>query len=183
MHIFVGLGNHGEKYKITRHNIGFMVIDALAKKLDANWENIKKFQAQIIRQDNFILVKPQTFMNESGRSLRAVLDYYKLLPKTFGLISKKNQDLSKILTVIHDDLDIEFGKYKIAVDSRSAGHNGVQSIIDNLKTKKIKRLRIGIKPRPENKIPTADYVLQRFSTIELQGVNKIINELILELIA
>lgn len=182
MHIIVGLGNPGEKYQTTRHNIGFMAIDALAKKLGASWENNKKLQAQIIRKGDLILVKPQTFMNESGRSLRAVMSYYKLLPKTLGLISKKDQELSNILTVIHDDLDIEFGKYKISVDSRSAGHNGVQSIIDNLKTKKFKRLRIGIKPGPENKIPAADYVLRKFSATELLTVNKIINELLLELV-
>ncbi|MCG2701300.1 hypothetical protein L6267_03985, partial [Candidatus Parcubacteria bacterium] len=91
----------------------------------------------------------------------------------------KNSYLSNILTVIHDDIDIELGKYKISTDSRSAGHNGVQSIINHLKTKNFQRIRIGVRSEMAEKMPVEKFVLQRFNAEEM----KIINNLILEVIA
>jgi len=161
MNIIVGLGNPGEQYQSTRHNAGFMAVDALAKKLDLKWKNNKKFKADVAKGDNIILIKPLTFMNESGSSVAPILAYYKISPEK--------------LTVIHDDLDIELGKYKISVDSRSAGHNGVQSIIDRLKTKNFKRLRIGIKTLALEKIPADKFVLQKFKPEELKIVYSIIS--------
>ena len=102
------------------------------------------------------------------------MSYYKLLPKTLGIITTKNSDLSEQLTIVHDDIDIMLGDAKISVDSGHAGHNGVKSVISYLKTKNFKRLRIGIKPHEENKIPTDKYVLQKFSDDELQIIEKII---------
>ncbi|MFH1232933.1 MAG: aminoacyl-tRNA hydrolase [Patescibacteria group bacterium] len=180
--IIVGLGNPDEQYKKTRHNAGWLAIDALANKLDLTWQNNKKFSAEIAKNNEIILVKPLTYMNNSGQSVQAVLSFYKLLPKKFNLLINKNSDLSQILTVIHDDLDIDFGKYKISIDSRSAGHNGVESIIKNLKTKNFKRIRIGIKNLTITKIPAEKFVLQNFNQEELTNLNKLMPELINNLI-
>jgi PTH1 family peptidyl-tRNA hydrolase len=106
-------------------------------------------------------------MNDSGRATRALLDFHKLIPDN--------------ILVIHDDLDIELGKYKIAQDSRSAGHNGVQNIIDALGTQKFRRIRIGIAKPPEEKdvcqINAHDYVLQKFSSEELEVLEKVLEEI------
>jgi PTH1 family peptidyl-tRNA hydrolase len=181
MKIIVGLGNPGEKYKSTRHNAGFMAVDALASQLGLSWQKNKKFNAEIAKDSDIILIKPLSYMNNSGQAVQAILSYYKLLPKKLGLIKEKNSDLSEILTVIHDDIDIELGKHKISVDSRSAGHNGVQSIINHLKTKNFKRIRIGIRTELINKIPADKYVLQNFREEELSVVNRLIPKIIEEL--
>jgi peptidyl-tRNA hydrolase, PTH1 family len=180
MKIIVGLGNPGEKYKNTRHNVGFMAVDALAKKLGLAWTENKKFRGQIAQSGNAILVKPQTFMNNSGQSVQAVLAYYKLLPKRLGIFQAKGSDLSEILTVIHDDIDIALGKHKISLDSRSAGHRGVESIINRLKTKNFKRIRIGIRTEMANKMPADKFVLQKFGEEELKTVDDLINKIIYE---
>lgn len=177
MKIIIGLGNPGEKYKDTRHNVGFMAVDRLVERLGLVWEFSKKFNAEIAKNGELLLAKPQTFMNNSGAAAAAVLSYYKLLPKTLGVFPRKESDLSEILTVIHDDLDIALGKYKIATGSRSAGHNGVQSIINRLKTKNFTRVRIGIRTPEAEKIPTEKFVLQKFGENELQAALKIINEI------
>ena len=164
MKIIVGLGNPGVEYQRTRHNAGFMAVNALAKELGLKWKSNKKFKAEEAKGEDFILIKPLTFMNESGAAVAAALAYYKLPSE--GLI------------VVHDDLDIALGKYKISVDSRSAGHNGVQSIIDRLKTKNFKRLRIGIRTPALEKIPADKFVLQNFKPEELKIINSIISEII-----
>ncbi len=178
MHIIVGLGNPGEQYKNTRHNAGFMAIDALAEILDANWQTNKKFNAEIIISKEvklpigsltsapLILVKPLTFMNNSGAAVRAVMGYYNLLPKKMGLVREKDSDLSNVLTVIHDDIDIVLGQYKLADNSRSAGHKGVNSIINHLKTRRFRRIRIGIRTEIAGRMPTEKFVLDRFSREE-----------------
>ena len=181
MKIIVGLGNPDKKYENTRHNVGFMAIDALAEKLGLTWEESKKFRAQICQSGNTIFVKPQTFMNNSGQSVRAVLAYYKLLPKKLGVFKVKDSDLSEILTVIHDDIDISLGKYKISIDSRSAGHKGVESIITHLKTKNFKRVRIGIRTEMANRMPADKFVLEKFREEELKIMDNLIAKLITEL--
>ncbi|MBU0743583.1 MAG: aminoacyl-tRNA hydrolase [Patescibacteria group bacterium] len=174
MNLIVGLGNPGKKYENTRHNVGFMAVDSIAKRLGLNWENNKKFNALICIHNNVIHIKPQTFMNNSGQAVQVIMSYYKLLPKKFGILKEKNSDLSETLTVIHDDIDIELGKIKTSVDSRSAGHNGVESIINYLKTKNFKRVRIGIRTESLNKITAEKFVLQKFNQEELQIINKLI---------
>jgi PTH1 family peptidyl-tRNA hydrolase len=175
MKIIVGLGNPGQEYENTRHNAGFMLVDKLARDAGAVWQFNKRFKADIAESRGVFFVKPQTFMNESGAAVAAVLSYYKLLPRTLGILKAKGADLSQILTVAHDDLDIEFGKYKISVDSRSAGHRGVQSIIDHLKTKNFQRIRLGIKPEEKNRIPADKFVLMKFSAEEKEKINTLIN--------
>lgn len=178
MRIIVGLGNPGQEYENTRHNAGYMLVDKLARETGAAWQFNKRFKADIAESRGIFFVKPQTFMNESGVAVAAVLSYYKLLPKTLGILKVKEADLSQILTVIHDDLDIEFGKYKISTDSRSAGHKGVQSIINHLKTKNFQRIRIGIKKSAEEeKIPTDKYVLMKLGKEEKEKIETLINSI------
>ncbi len=176
MKIIVGLGNPGKEYQNTRHNAGFLAVDKLAESLGLAWRSGKKFNADIAEGDSLILVKPLTFMNRSGESVRAIMSYYKLLPKKIGLFARAGSDLNGILTVIHDDLDIELGKYKIADDSRSAGHNGVQSIIDQLKTKNFTRLRLGISTSLRERLPADKVVLEKFPSEELSKIYITINE-------
>jgi PTH1 family peptidyl-tRNA hydrolase len=170
MRIIVGLGNPEEKYIKTRHNAGFMAVDALAEKLGLSWGKNKKFFAETASGNDFILVKPQTFMNNSGQAVQAILKYYKITPSPETLI------------VIHDDIDIMLGKYKISVDSRAAGHNGVQSIIDYLKTKNFRRIRIGIRPIEKSCVPTDKFVLEKFKNKELNIIDKVIREIVEKII-
>jgi len=172
MKIIVGLGNPGDNYQKTRHNIGFMFLDYLAGE-KTDWKFDKKFNAHILEKGEFTLIKPQTFMNNSGLSVRAYLDYYKLLPKKLGLFTKGNIDLSQTLIVVHDDLDIDFGRHKNSVNASSAGHNGVESIIKHLKTKNFTRIRFGIKNEFKANIPGDKFVLQRFSGDELDKLDNI----------
>jgi PTH1 family peptidyl-tRNA hydrolase len=176
MKLIIGLGNPGEKFQNTRHNVGFLMVDKIKEKYAfPDLEFNKKFNAEIskgtISNSEVLLVKPQTFMNLSGESVRAVLDFYKTSPDD--------------IIVIHDDLDIPLGKYKIATESSSAGHNGVQDIIDKLGTKKFQRIRIGIKLASDSednfKIDAADFVLQKFSDEELEIINgEISKDILLE---
>lgn len=176
MKIIAGLGNPGEKYKKTRHNVGFILLDALIEEKGLTWEFNKKFSAEICQDGKILYIKPQEFMNNSGLSIYKILSYYKLLPtKLFKKI--KDSDLSYKLTVIHDDSDIPLGKYKISINSRSAGHRGVQSTINHLKTKNFKRIRVGILGLKEQ-IPLEKYVLQKFNLEELKIIEKINKEII-----
>jgi len=177
MKIIAGLGNPGEKYNNTRHNAGFIALDFFAKKENLIWKFDKKFNINFIKHNDTFFIKPLDYMNNSGQAVALFMNYHKLLPKKIGFIKEKNSDLSQILTVVHDDLDIELGKYKISINSRSAGHNGVQSIIDHLKTKNFRRVRIGIKNSKPEQMPVEKYVLQKFSEEEVVIINKIISEL------
>lgn len=177
MKIIVGLGNPGKEYSLTRHNLGFMAVDALAKKLNLSWEQNKKLKAEIVKFNDTLLVKPQTFMNLSGEAVAAVLSYFKQPSTSWG-----EQLPAQNLIVLHDDLDIDFGKYKIAADSRAAGHNGVQSIIDLLGTKNFTRYRIGIKNERKEKVPTEKFVLEKFKREELKIVKELLDAIVEELI-
>lgn len=176
MKIIVGLGNPGDKYERTRHNAGFMLLDKIAQEKNLNWRQQKKFSSQVCEHENDLLVKPLTYMNNSGWAIRQILSYYKLLPRKI-FFSNKNSDLSEILTVIHDDSDLELGNYKISTDSRSAGHNGVNSLIKHLKTQNFRRIRIGIST-PQRKAPLEKYVLEKFSSEELKTLDKTTSEII-----
>ncbi len=173
MHLIIGLGNPGKKYKNTRHNLGFIFLDKLQEKWSFPVFKLnKKFNAEISqsewKNEKIILVKPQAFMNLSGEAVKKLLDFYKITADD--------------LLVIHDDLDIVCGKYKLATNSSSAGHNGVQNIIDQLGTKKFARLRIGIKsekktaasPQPE----ASDFVLEKLTKEELKKISEIESEVL-----
>ncbi|PLX26986.1 aminoacyl-tRNA hydrolase [Candidatus Parcubacteria bacterium] len=172
--IIAGLGNPGDEYKKTRHNAGFLFLDFLANKLNESWQENKKLKCDFIKSGNLLLIKPTSYMNNSGQSIEAVMNYYKMLDKKFGL-KKKNADYSEKLLVVHDEIDIDFPKYKVSLNSRSAGHNGVQSIINHLKSKNFARLRIGIKNEILDHMSGKDFVLKRFSGDDLdkfQELNK-----------
>lgn len=134
MKLIVGLGNPGFEYRDTRHNIGFMVVDKLEKELGAGvpptWQKDEKKNVLTARIGEVLLVKPQTFMNKSGFAVKALVDFYKLTPAD--------------VWVIHDDIDLPLGKIKIREKGGSAGHNGVTSIIEQLKTDAFVRFRLGI---------------------------------------
>jgi len=172
MKIIVGLGNPGAQYDKTRHNVGFKILDSVLGEV--NWHLEKKFNAYVFEKNGDLFVKPLTFMNRSGEAIAAILNYYHLLPKKMGLFQKKDVDLTDVLTVVHDDLDIDFGKFKIALNSSSAGHNGVQSIINYLKTKNFKRIRVGIKTELKEKMPTDKFVLGHFSAAELKSIEELL---------
>lgn len=159
MKIIVGLGNKGTEYRETRHNVGFMLVDRLAYNNDCSWSENKKLQAEICKINNdTILVKPQTFMNKSGESVSKVLSYYK----------KANPE---DLIIVHDDVDLDFGEVKFQSGRGSAGHKGVQDIIDKLGTDAFWRFRVGV-GRPDNpEISTDKWVLQKFTEEELSHLN------------
>lgn len=176
MKVVVGLGNPGEQYKNTRHNIGWLALDHLLG--DVHWQENKKFRSLVYEDNGTIYLKPLTFMNNSGDSVRRVLDYYGLRPKSLGIIHQKDADLKDSLIIIQDDLDLDFGSLKVAVDSSSAGHRGIQSIIDQLKTKKFTRWRLGIKNSYlRTPIPPEKFVLQPFNQEEKKGLNEIFSRL------
>jgi PTH1 family peptidyl-tRNA hydrolase len=181
MRIIVGLGNPGEQYAQTRHNIAWLYFDYLLGNV--KWSENKKWSALVYEQGGCLYVRPLSFMNNSGQVVRKILDYYKLMPKKFGLLTKREADLSDVLTVIHDDLDIDFGLTKTALDSGSAGNRGVQSTIDNLKTKKFHRVRIGIKNEElRQPIPPEKFVLQKFKPDEKTQLPDIFSTINLEII-
>lgn len=171
MNIIVGLGNPGEKYQKTRHNIGFLALDYLATIKRLDWKTDKKFNALTAKDGDTLYVKPLTFMNNSGICVRAVMSYYNLLPKKLGIMKQRDADLSSVLTVIHDEIDIEFGKMKLSENRGAAGHNGIKSIIAHLKTKNFKRYRIGINGERHQSQETKDYVLTFFSKNEIEILN------------
>lgn len=146
MKLIVGLGNPGAKFKNTRHNIGFMVVEAFAKESGLSWRYSADFMGFFIKSQEFVLLKPSTFMNKSGESVKNVLHFFK--------IDKKD------ILAIHDDLDLEFGKIRISFDSSSAGHKGVESLIESLGGFDFARLRIGIN-KPAGVDPEK-YVLEEF---------------------
>lgn len=130
MKLIVGLGNPGEKYAGVRHNLGFMVVDELVKKMDGGkWKMDKKFKAEILKIGDILLAKPQTYMNNSGLAAKLLTSYYHLLPSD--------------LIVIHDDLDILLGKVKVRKGGAAAGHHGVESIISAIGDD-FWRVRVGI---------------------------------------
>lgn len=147
MKLIVGLGNPGGEYESTRHNIGFMVVEKLGHELvspSATWADDKIHKAFIARAGDVILVKPTTFMNNSGFAVSTLLHYYKLSPED--------------LWVVHDDIDLPLGKIRIREKGGHGGHHGVESIIGVLKTDVFVRFRLGI-GRGNNIV---DYVLSRF---------------------
>ena len=147
MKLIVGLGNPGKKYEHTRHNMGFDVIDAFSSlcQIDIDKEAFKGLvgRGKIFEEDVYLL-KPQTYMNLSGESVREIVSYFKI-------------PLEDIV-VIYDDMDLEPGKIRLRLSGSSGGHKGIQNIIDNLSTENIKRIRIGIgKPT----FDTIDFVLSK----------------------
>jgi len=177
MKLIVGLGNPGKTYQKTRHNIGFITLDALHEKLHeygvSNWELSKKFNAQVsgcaIHNEKIILAKPMTFMNHSGQSVQLIAHFYKM----------KASDI----IVLHDDKDLKLGDLKIQTDRGDAGHNGVKSIIDHIGGKNFTRVRIGVASANERKMSdTAKFVLSKFGFMEKHQVDEMVERVTEEII-
>ena len=159
MKLIIGLGNPGQKYQNTRHNVGFMFIDTIAQDLKLEFSLNKQLKSLIafttINGEKIIFIKPQTFMNLSGEAVLAVSNYYKV----------DTEDM----IVIYDDLALPTGKVRIRKNGSSGGHKGMKNIIELMKTQEIKRIRIGI--MNNSNIETIDYVLGNFSTLEEASIN------------
>ncbi len=160
MKLIVGLGNKGNEYNNTRHNVGFMVVDNYVNKNNLIYKSKLDglYAETVINNEKVIFLKPQNYINLSGDVISKYIKYFKI-------------DIKDIL-IIHDDMDLELGTFKIRYKGGSAGHNGLKNIETNLKTNEYKRIKIGIS---KNNIDKIDYVLGKFNALELSKINKVIN--------
>lgn len=158
MKLIVGLGNPGINYEKTRHNVGFLSIDNYTGNVKWQKKFSGLFYENIINKEKICFLKPQTFMNESGISVKEIMDYYNILAEN--------------ILIIHDDLDIEIGDYKLKRNSSSGGHNGLKSIIDHIGTDSFLRLKVGISN--DKTINTKDYVTGKISKDEMKILNPVI---------
>jgi len=169
-HIFVGLGNPGEEYIETRHNVGRILLTHIAKSLDVEWRQDKKLNADVaklkIGKSPVVFVLPNTFMNKSGSSVKPLVTNLKSAEK---------------MMIIYDDLDLPFGANKISFNRSSGGHRGVESIIKAIKTEKFARIRVGISPKtpsgkikkPKGEDAVTKVILGKFKDDELLVLKKL----------
>lgn len=169
MTLIIGLGNPGPKFQKTRHNIGFMALDAFSKENGfLDWKKSEKnnclFTKKEIDNEEIELIKPLAFMNNSGRVAKSII--------------KKHNLKSENIIVVHDDIDLPLGKIKIVKNRGAAGHKGVQSIISELRTKDFIRIRIGIKNTKisNRKQKTEDFVLKKFNKEEEKNLKPVIEK-------
>jgi len=175
MKLIIGLGNPGKQYQNTRHNLGFLIIDALRQDLKfENWQSSKKFHASVSQgvfaNEKIILAKPETFMNDSGKTAKLLADYYQI-----G---------SEQILAVHDEADLPFGEIRCQPGRGAAGHRGVESLINHLKTNifcRIRigifcRIRIGINPESGADKSLEDFVLEKFTPQEEESIPGIINK-------
>lgn len=158
--LIVGLGNPGRGYRENRHNVGFMLVDRLAAKLDVRFSRLQSkalVASATYNERKIVLAKPQTFMNLSGQSVQGLIRFYKL-------------SLTNLL-VAHDDLDLPPGTIRIRPDGGAAGQKGMESILERLGTDEFARLRLGI-GRPPGQMEAPDYVLQDFSDAEMTAISE-----------
>lgn len=160
MYLIIGLGNPGDKYAGTRHNIGFSTIVALADKYNISM-NEKQHKAicgkGYIGGEKVLLMEPQTYMNLSGEAVRAAVDFYKLTEDD--------------IIVIYDDISLDVGQLRIRKKGSAGGHNGIKNIIAHLGTDEFARIKVGVGNKPQG-WDLADYVLGRFATEELEDVRE-----------
>ena len=151
MKLIVGLGNVGSKYTFTRHNVGFMLADSIAINNNLTFRENSRLKCLMTNlrdgYNDFLIIKPTTFMNLSGEAVRAVMDYYKIPVED--------------IIVVYDDLSLDLGKIRFRANGSDGGHNGIKSIIKHVGTSNIARLKIGIGPQPPF-MKSEDYVLQNF---------------------
>jgi len=153
--LVVGLGNPGREYAGNRHNVGFMVVEELARRHGGSWRG--KFNGKVaevrIDEHRVALLEPETYMNESGRSVKAAVTFFKLEPDA--------------VLVVHDDSDLEHGRLQVRLGGGLAGHNGLRSVTQHLGTQDFMRLRVGVgRPGRGDRRPLADYVLSDFDAEE-----------------
>jgi PTH1 family peptidyl-tRNA hydrolase len=166
--MLVGLGNPGKDYDLTRHNVGFLCLDAFVKQTDemAEWIQKKDFKALVstgkLGDKQVIVMKPTTFMNLSGEAVQAVANFYNIVPTN--------------IVVIHDELDIDFGHIRLRSGGSSAGHNGVKSVSKYI-GEDYGRIRIGVGPKHPAKIQSEDFILQKFSSQEQEQLPNLTREI------
>ncbi len=165
MQLIVGLGNVGTKYEKTRHNFGFLAIDILAQThYFSPWKEEKKFFGQIctgqIGNEKVVLLKPNTYMNVSGKAVQSLAHFYKIPTKN--------------IWIWHDDVDLPFGTIRIKEKGQSGGHNGIKSIMNQLGSEDFSRLKFGIKNEQLEKMPTESFVLGKFTVEEEKQLDEII---------
>jgi len=156
MRLVVGLRNPGSRYEGTRHNIGAEVVDRFAREHDASFKKARRpIRADVaelhVGASRAVLAVPRTFMNESGQAVAPLARYYRVLPED--------------LLIIHDDIDLPFAKLRAQLGRGAGGNNGVSSVIRSLRTQEFWRLKIGV-GRPPGRVDPADFVLERFTTVE-----------------
>ncbi len=162
--LIVGLGNPESKYDKTRHNIGFEAIDILAESWQCSWQKNRRFQGLFAEgvsphRKKSRLLKPLTYMNRSGQSVRAVVDWYKLSPES--------------ILVIYDDMDLPIGRLRLRLSGSAGGHNGMKSIISHLGSQNFARLRIGI-GKSNSKKENISHVLGKFSPTEAEVMSSVL---------
>ncbi len=167
MKLFIAPGNPGKQYAKTRHNSGWMVFDAFVKAFDGNFSDFRddsKLKASVstgmIAQEKILLAKPLDYYNNTGRVAAALMRYYDLTADD--------------LIVVHDDIDLSIGTFRISHDSQAAGNNGVQSVIDALGTKKFTRIRIGIFNTTKEHADAKDFVLNPFSRTDAKAFKELL---------
>ncbi len=168
MKLIVGLGNPGDDYIGTRHNLGFVALDEYRRKHNlGEWENNKKLKSEIIKTDQLILARPQTYMNNSGQAVQLLAKFYKVEPED--------------VVIIYDELDLHIGQIKIRIGGAAAGHHGVESVMESLGTDQFLRVRLGIghwrneaSERQGAASDTSSYVVGEFSESESSEIKKLI---------
>lgn len=163
MKLLAGLGNIGVNYTFTRHNAGFMVADKFVFENNSNFKEVTKLRSLIATvrgAEDYIVMKPTTYMNLSGEAIQLVMNYYKI-------------PINDLL-VIYDDISLNLGTIRYRANGSDGGHNGIKSIIKNLGTKDFSRLKIGIGPQPN--LPSEVYVLQKFSEDELKLLKPVLDK-------
>lgn len=183
MKLCIGLGNPGKEYEKTRHNAGFLAINAFVRACERQndfflvgrekhgaYEAVEYEWARGDKKENILCIWPQLFMNRSGEVVRERIRS-----------NEKRIAIAQDLVVLHDDIDIQIGKMKIDGNASSGGHKGVQNIIDQLGTKAFIRFRIGIRPVRASRLPTEEFVLKRFSKEEEKIFSKVCDSISLAL--
>ena len=170
MKLIVGLGNPGKEYENTRHNVGFMVLDRFVDQfpeyfVDKQWKTKKRFESEIIEgkidNNKIVVAKPQTFMNNSGRAVSKLMNFYDV----------EEEDV----IVIYDDIATEFGSIRLRLKGSAGSHNGMESILHAVGTKDVKRIRVGIQGKYADSYNLREYVLQSFSKTEQSVLVNVLN--------
>ncbi len=163
--LIVGLGNPGPQYEKTRHNVGFMVADALAGRIGSAFSSHKKSNSEIVQarlgSRSVVIAKPRTFMNLSGQPVAALARFFSIEPAN--------------VVVVHDELDIDFGALRLKLGGGEGGHNGLRSISQHLSTKDYLRVRVGV-GRPPGRMDPASFVLKPFSAAERKDLGVVVEE-------
>lgn len=164
MKLIAGLGNIGDKYCFTRHNVGFMIVDKMALDNDLSFREERKLKCFLTKfrhgDEDIVLIKPTTYMNLSGDAVQLVMNYYKI-------------SIEDVL-VIYDDLSLELGKMRFRANGSDGGHNGIKSVLKCVGTQNVARLKIGIGPQPP--IPSEAFVLQNFTKDQLEDLKPVLKK-------